>query len=324
MPLFFTREPNLYYMKFTSPIPIQELAQFIQAELIGETQLIATGINEIHKVEKGDITFVDVEKYFDKSIQSKASIIIFNKKVDCPVGKALLLCENPFEAYDKIVRKHRPFQALSSPISDSAIIHPSTVIEPNVVIGHHVKIGKYCHIQANVTISDYTIIGDHVTIQSGTVIGTDAFYFKRYPDQYKKWRSGGRVLIEDHVDIGACCTINKGVSGDTIIGEGTKMDCQVHIGHGVVVGKHCLFAAQVGIAGKSIIEDEVVLYGQVGIAQNVRIGKKAIFFAKSGTSKSMPGGKSYFGAPAIEAPARYREIIAVRNLPQFMRDYKKK
>ncbi len=306
-------------MKFTTPIPIQAIAKAINATIIGQADLLATGINEIHKVEKGDITFVDVEKYFDQSIQSNASIIILNKEVACPPGKALLLCDTPFEAYDSIVKEHRAFKPLSSAISDAAVIHPSAIIEPNVVIGHHVKIGKYCHIQANVTIYSHTIIGDHVTIQAGSIIGTDAFYFKRYPDQYKKWRSGGRVVIEDHVDIGAGCTVNKGVSGDTVIGQGSKLDCQVHIGHGVVVGKNCLFAAQVGIGGKTIIGDEVILYGQVGVAQNLSIGPKTVVLAKSGVSKSLEGGKTYFGAPAAEVKVRYKELAALRNLPDFMK-----
>lgn len=307
-------------MKFNKAIPIVDIAKQINAEIIGDHQLLATGINEIHKVENGDITFVDVAKYFKKSLNSAASIIILNERVECPEGKALLLCDAPFEAYNQLVLQHRPHQPLTSTVSSTAQIHPTAIIEPNVVIGHHVTIGKNSHIQANVTIAEHCIIGDHVLIQSGSVIGTDAFYFKRYPDNYKKWRSGGRVIIEDHVDIGACCTINKGVSGDTIIGAGTKLDCQIHIGHGVVVGKNCLFAAQVGIGGKTIIEDEVVLYGQVGVIQDVRIGKKAVVLAGAGVRKSLEGGKVYFGAPAKEAKVKYKELAALGQLPDFLKN----
>ncbi|HHS96168.1 MAG TPA: UDP-3-O-(3-hydroxymyristoyl)glucosamine N-acyltransferase, partial [Phaeodactylibacter sp.] len=149
--------------------------------------------------------------------------------------------------------------------------------------------------------------------------GTDAFYFKSNPDGYTKWRSGGRVIIEDRVDIGAGCTINKGVSGDTIIGEGSKLDGQVHIGHGVVVGKNCLFAAQVGIGGKTTIGDGVILYGQVGVIQNIHIGDKAIVLAKAGVSKSLEGGKTYFGAPAEEARKYYRMLAALRMLPEILK-----
>ncbi len=301
-------------MKFSSPIPIKAIAEKYNCEIIGDDSVMALGINEIHKVETGDITFVDVEKYFQKSLNSAASIIILNKKVECPEGKVLLLCEQPFEVYNSIVKKQRPFESLTSPISDRAIIHPSAIIEPNVIIAPNVKIGKYTYIQSNVVIHEHTIIGDHVVINSGSVIGTNAFYFKKTEEGFKKWRSGGRVIIEDRVDIGSGCTISKGVSGDTIIGEGSKLDCQVHIGHGVVVGKKCLFAAQVGIGGKTIIEDEVTLYGQVGVAQSIRIGAKAVVLAKSGVSKTLEGGKTYFGAPAIEARQYYREMATVRML----------
>ncbi|MFT5167277.1 MAG: UDP-3-O-[3-hydroxymyristoyl] glucosamine N-acyltransferase, partial [Saprospiraceae bacterium] len=278
-------------MKFPLPISITAIAGKYHCEIIGDASISATGINEIHKVESGDITFVDVEKYFNKSLSSAASIILLNKRTECPEGKVLLLCEHPFEVYDALVRAYRPFDPMSRMISDSAIIHDSSILEPNVIVGNHVRIGKASYIHANVTIQDYSIIGDHVEIDSGTVIGSDAFYFKKNDADYKKWRSGGRVIIEDHVYIGANCTINKGVSGDTIIGEGTKIDCLTHIGHGVEIGKRCLIAAMVGISGKAMIEDEVIIYGQAGVAQGVRIGKKAIIGGQCGVTKSVEGGK---------------------------------
>ncbi len=309
-------------MKFPQPISIKEIAQKIGAsQIIGNDSLLATGINEIHKVGPGDITFSDVQKYFKKSLNSAATIIILNKEAECPEGKAILICDQPFEAYNGLVKEFRPFSPLSKTISDSALIHASAIIEPNAVIGNHVRIGKNCYIQANVYIGDYTIIGDHVTIQAGTTIGTDAFYFNRKDGGYKKWRSGGRVVIEDHVDIGANCTINRGVSGDTRIGEGSKLDCQIHIGHGAVIGKNCLIAGQVGIGGKSILEDRVVLYGQVGVAQNVRIGEGAVVSAKAGVSKSLEGGKAYFGIPAAEIREKHRELAALRHLPDFFKKY---
>jgi UDP-3-O-[3-hydroxymyristoyl] glucosamine N-acyltransferase len=309
-------------MKFPAPIPVKEIAQKIKAEIIGDETLLALGINEIHKVEKGDITFADMPKYFTRSLKSKASIILLNKKTDCPKGKALLLCDSPFEAYNQLVREHRPFQPLTSSISETASIHPSAIIEPGVVIGHQVRIGAYCYIQANVVIAEHTFIGNKVTIQAGTVIGTDAFYFKKQADGcYKKWRSGGRVIIEDEVEIGANCTVNKGVSGDTVIGKGSKLDCQVHVGHGAVIGKNCLIAGQVGIGGKTILADGVVVNGQAGLAQKIRIGKGATIGAKSGVSKDLPGGKIYFGYPAAEMRTKQRELAALRHLPAFFKDF---
>jgi UDP-3-O-[3-hydroxymyristoyl] glucosamine N-acyltransferase len=308
-------------MKFPHPIPVKEIAQKIGAQIIGDDSLLATGINEIHKVEKGDICFSDLPKYFQRSLDSEASIIILNEEVECPEGKAILVVDNPFEAYDGIVREHRPFTPLTANISETAEIHPSTIIEPNVVISHHVKIGKNCYIQANSYIGEYTVIGDNVNIQAGAIIGTDAFYYKRSKEGLLKWQSGGRVVIEDHVEIGAGCTINKGVSGDTHIGAGSKFDSQIHIGHGAVIGKNCLLAAQVGIGGKTIVGDNCVFYGQVGIAQNLVLGDNIVVLAKSGVSKNLQSGKTYFGAPAEEVGSKYKQLAALRHLPHFLKQY---
>ncbi len=309
-------------MKFPEPLSVREVAHFIRARILGNADLMLSGINEIHKVEKGDITFSDVEKYFHKTLNSAASAVILNQEVEVPEGKAILLCEDPFEAYDALVRRYRPFRPLTAQISDTARIHPSVVIEPGVVIGHEVEIGPDCYIQANAYIGDYSVLRSRVVVQAGAIIGSDAFYFKKTEEGYRPWRSGGRVVLEDDVQIGAACTVNKGVSGDTLIGEGSKLDCQVQIGHGVVLGKKCLLAAQVGIGGKTILEDEVVLYGQVGVAQNLRIGKGAVVLAQSGVSKDLEGGKVYFGYPATEASAKYKELAALRRLPDWMRGKK--
>jgi len=307
-------------MKFPRPVPVTEIAQKIGAKIIGNKQLMAHGINEIHKVTPGDITFSDLKKYFKKSIESEATIIILNEITTCPEGKVLLICDEPFKAYDSIVRSYRTSIPLSVSVSDSAVIGEGTVIEPNVVIGHEVTIGKNCHIMANTVIYDHAIIGDNVVIEPNCSISTHAFYFKKYETNYQRWQSGGRTVIENDVHIGAGTTIAQGVSGDTVVGAGTKIDCQIMLGHGVVVGKNCLMAAQVGIGGKTIIEDNVVLYGQVGIAQNLRIGKDAIVLAKSGVSKDLEGGKVYFGYPAQEMKTSYKELAALRQLPDFLKE----
>ncbi len=310
-------------MQFPEPIPVLELARRFNAQLIGDDSLSATGINEIHKVQAGDIAFSDAPKYFAKTLESAATIILLNQAAECPPGKAILVVERPFEVYDSLVREYRPFQPLSVAISPEADIHPTAIIEPGVVIAANVRIGAHSHIHANAYIGEYSYIGEHVVVGPGALIGSDAFYFKKQPDgSFQKWRSGGRVILENHVDIGAGCTINKGVSGDTIIGEGSKLDCQIHIGHGVVVGKNCLFAAQVGIGGKTVIEDNVVLYGQVGVAQAIRIGAGAVVLATSGVSKSLEGGKTYFGAPAEEVREKYKELAALRMLPELVRKMK--
>jgi UDP-3-O-[3-hydroxymyristoyl] glucosamine N-acyltransferase len=304
-------------MKFDKPIPIKTIAAQIGAiEIIGNDTINALGINEIHHVKTGDITFSDVKKYFGKALKSAATFIILNEKPDAiPDGKIVLMHPQPFDAFDAIVKMHRPFTPLSMEVADNAVIHPSVIIEPNVIIGNHVRIGAGTYIRANAFIDDNTHIGKNVVIGVGAIIGTDAFYFNRNTEGgYRKWRSGGKVIIEDNVDIGAACTINRGVSSDTIIGAGTKLDCQVHVGHDTIIGKNCLIAAQAGISGNTRIGDSVILYGQVGIAQNIEIGDKAIVSAQSGVSKSLEGGKTYFGYPAQEMREAYKDLVALRQL----------
>jgi UDP-3-O-[3-hydroxymyristoyl] glucosamine N-acyltransferase len=308
-------------MKFLHPISVRELATRFGAHLLGDDTLLATGINEIHKVEAGDIAFSDVKKYFDKTLQSAATVILLNDgNVTCPAGKCILVVENPFEVYDTLIREARPFEPLRTPTHHRADIDPTAIIEPGVVIADHVRIGAGCYIQANTYLGEYTYLGDRVVIGSNCNLGGDAFYFKKQPDgSYQQWRSGGRVIVESDVHIGAGCTIAKGVSGDTVIGQGSKLDCQIHVGHGAVIGRNCLLAAQVGIGGKTVIEDNVVLYGQVGVAQAIRIGAGAVVLAKSGVSKSLEGGKTYFGIPADEVREKYRELAALRQLPDFLK-----
>jgi UDP-3-O-[3-hydroxymyristoyl] glucosamine N-acyltransferase len=307
-------------MKLEQAVPVQWVAEYVGAKLIGDAEQLATGINEIHKVKAGDISFVDFEKYYKKCLNSAATIILINKEVDCPAGKTLLVHPDPFSAYVSLVKRFRPFKPANKMVSDSAVIGEGTQLQPNVFVGNHVKIGKDCLIHSNVAIYDYTEIGDNVIIHAGTVLGSDAFYFKRRKErtvQYDKLESGGRVIVEDDVEIGACCTIDKGVSGDTIIGRGTKLDNQIHIGHGVVIGRNCLIAAQVAVAGKAVIEDEVILWGQVGVSKDLTIGKGAIVYAQSGVPASIEGGRVYFGSPVGDARTKMRELNWIKRIPEI-------
>ncbi len=300
-------------MDFRQKMSVTEIADNYNLQLEGNDENIVYGINEIHKVRNGDITFVDVEKYYLKALNSHASIILINKNVPCPEGKTLLITEDPFAVYNQIVWDHRPMRYLNSNRGENLVIGQGTHIDFGVIIGHDVTIGDNCYIQSGAYIGDNTIIGDNVNIQAGALIGTDAFYYKKIDGTYKKWRSGGRVILEHNVEIGAGCTINRGVSGDTIVGNGTKLDCQIHLGHGVVLGKNCLVAAQVGIAGKTIIGDNCTIYGQVGIAQNLKIGNNITIYAKSGISKNLESNKTYFGIPADEARIKFKEMVSNKN-----------
>jgi UDP-3-O-[3-hydroxymyristoyl] glucosamine N-acyltransferase len=308
------------FMQFPSPVSLQWIAEFINAKLVSNSNEPATGINEIHKVEKGDLVFVDHPKYYDKCLNSAASFIIINKETNVPEGKALLIVENPFEAYCKIANHFRPFEPADKMISDSAIIGEGSFIYPGAFIGHHVRIGKNTIIHPNTSIMDHCIIGDNVVIQAGTVIGSDAFYYNTKKDRelwYKRMPSCGRVIIEDNVEIGAGCTIDRGVSHDSVIGKGTKLDNMVHIGHDTVTGKNCLIAGQVGIAGVVTLEDGVTLWGQVGVSKTLTIGANAVIYAQSGVRNDAEGGKVYFGSPIEEAKEKMKELVWIKRIPQL-------
>lgn len=307
-------------MRFPSPVSLQWLAGFLGAELVGNKDGQATGINEIHKVESGDLVFVDHPKYYNTCINSAASFIIINKVVDVPAGKALLVVDQPFEAYLRIVRHFRPFEPAVKLISDSATIGEGTYIAPGTFIGHHVVIGKNCIIQPNVSIMDHSIIGNNVVIQAGTVIGSDAFYYNSKKDRevwYRRMESCGRVIIEDDVEIGAGCTVDRGVTHDTVIGRGTKMDNLIHLGHDTLVGRNCLLAAQVGVAGVVEIGNGVILWGQVGVSKTLSIGDNAVVYAQSGVPASIEGGKTYFGSPVADAKEKMKEIVWLKRIPEL-------
>ena len=309
-------------MKLSSPITLKGIAELIHARFVGSPDFLVTGINEIHMVEPGDLTFVDHPKYYKKALNSKATTIIINTEAEPPEGKALLISTNPFDDYVFLTRHFRPFEKATASISPNAKIGEGTIIQPGAFIGNYVNIGKNCLIHANASIYDHCILGDNVIVHSSAVIGADAFYYQRRPEGYKKLESCGRVILEDNVEIGALTSIDKGVSGDTIISSGTKMDNHVQVGHDTFIGKNCLIGAHSAIAGVTRIEDDVILWGNVLISKDLVIGAKAVILASSGTEKSLEGGKVYFGIPAIEARKKWRELSALSLLPDIIKKLK--
>ncbi|MBO1884703.1 UDP-3-O-(3-hydroxymyristoyl)glucosamine N-acyltransferase [Capnocytophaga sp. Marseille-Q4570] len=301
-------------MRFSQPYTLKQIATIIGAKYVGDENFPVFGMNEIHVVQMGDIVFVDHPKYYDKALESRATVILINKEVECPKGKALLISDDPFRDFNKLTQYFKPFERATATIAPTATIGEHTIIQPGVFIGNHVTIGKHCVIHPNVSIYDHCEIGDFVTIHAGTVLGADAFYYKKRANGYDKLKSGGRVVIEDNVDLGALCTIDRGVTADTTIKKGTKIDNHVHIGHDTIVGERCLIASQTGIAGCVVIEDDVTIWGQVGMTSGITIGKKAVILAQSGVSKSLEGGHTYFGYPAGEAREKYKEMTALKQL----------
>lgn len=300
-------------MKFKQPQTLQQIASLLDVDFIGDANFSITGINEIHVVEAGDIVFVDHPKYYNKALNSKATTILIDKKVACPEGKTLLISDDPFRDFNKITKHFNPFIASKQAIAENAIIGAGTIVQPNVFIGENVVIGKNCIIHANVTINNDTILGDAVVVQANTVLGSDAFYYKKRPEGYDRLISGGKVILEDNVEIGASCTIDRGVTGDTTIGAGTKIDNHVQIGHDTVLGKKCLVAALTAIAGCVVIKDEVTIWGQVGISSGITIETGTVLLAKTGVMKSLKKGV-YWGSPQQEYRKKMREIIHLKNI----------
>jgi UDP-3-O-[3-hydroxymyristoyl] glucosamine N-acyltransferase len=301
-----------------NPTPLKAIAAIINARFIGNENHMITGFNEIHRVTTGDAVFVDHPKYYEKALSSPASTIIINNEVSCPEGKALIIHEEPFTAFNALTQHFQPKQYSLKPISDSARIGKNTCIMPGCFIGNNVSIGDNCILHPNVVVYDNCELGNNVTINAGTVIGSEGFYFKNRKTHFEQLQSCGRVIIKDNVHVGANCTIDKGVTSDTVIGKGTIIDNLVHIAHDVITGEMCLLAAGVGIAGCCTIGNNVTFWGQAGVASNITIGDGAVVQAQSGVAENIPAGKVYFGTPASEARDKMKEVFAVKQLPSLI------
>ena len=300
-------------MTFNQPQTLRNIADLIGAQMIGDENFPVLGTNEIHRVKAGEIVFVNHPKYYDKALNSEATIILIDKVVDCPEGKALLVSDDPFRDFNKINTHFTRIYNFSEELHDLEV-GEGTRIHPSAVIGNEVKIGKNCIIFPNVVIGDRTIIGDNVIIQSGTVLGGDAFYYRKLNGNFDRLISVGNVIIEDNVEIGNNCTIDRGVTDSTIIGEGSILDNLIQIGHDTIIGKKVLIASHAAIAGCCVIEDEVTVWGQVGMASGNRVGKGAVLLGKTGVNKDLEGGKTYFGQLAEEFREYLRKEVKLKNL----------
>ena len=299
-------------MRFNQPQSLKTISELVGAKMIGDENFQVLGTNEIHMVQPGEIVFVNHPKYYDKALNSPATIILIDKEVDCPQGKALLISEDPFRDFNKINTHFTRIYNFTEELHDIEV-GEGTKIHPSAVIGNEVKIGKNCLIFPNVVIGDRTVIGDNVIIQANTVLGGDAFYYRKLNGNFDRLISVGNVVIENNVEIGNGCTIDRGVTDSTIIGEGSVLDNQIQIGHDTVIGKRCLIASQTGIAGCCVIEDEVTIWGQVGMASGVRVASGTVLLGKTGVNKDLKKG-TYFGPLAEEFKDYLKKEVKIKNL----------
>lgn len=299
-------------MTFNKPQTLGDIAQLTGARMVGDADFTVYGTNEIHRVKNGEIVFVNHPKYYDAALNSPATIILIDKEVDCPAGKVLLISDDPFRDFNLINTHFTKISNFQEELHDIEV-GEGTRIHPSAVLGNEIRIGKNCIIYPNVVIGDRTMIGDNVIIQANTVLGGDAFYYRKLNSNYDRLISVGNVVIEDRVEIGNNCSIDRGVTDSTIIGEGSVLDNQIQIGHDTVIGKRVLIASQTGIAGCCIIEDDVTVWGQVGMASGVRVASGTVLLAKSGVNRDLPKG-TYFGPLAEEFRQYLRKEVKIKNL----------
>ncbi|EPP35698.1 UDP-3-O-[3-hydroxymyristoyl] glucosamine N-acyltransferase [Chlamydia ibidis] len=326
---------------------LQQLADILQAEVLGNTETPISGIEEISEARLHHITFLDNEKYSRYLKTTEAGAIIISKaqaKKYSELNKNfLVVSESPSQAFQKCVELFIPsVDSGFSGIHPTAVIHPTVklghniCIEPHVVIGQHTCIGDNCHIGSGSSIGAYTTIGDgsfihprvvvrekvsigkRVIIQPGAIIGSCGFgYITNAFGQHKHLKHLGRVIIEDDVEIGANTTIDRGRFKPTIIREGTKIDNQVQIAHHVEVGRCGLIVAQAGIAGSTKLGNHVIVGGQTGITGHISIVDHVIMMAQTGVTKTISSPGIYGGAPARPYQEIHRQVAKIRTLPKL-------
>lgn len=320
---------------------LAKLAALIDGRVVGNSARRIGGVSEIQDGKPDTITFLANPKYhrYLEETRAVAAIVDDEKLLN---GKDGIVVDNPQLAISKILdlfayKKNAVPKIHQTAIVDSSVnlgrnvsIGPYSIVEADVSIGDESSIGMHCiieegslvgdhsTIQSNVTIYHHCTVGNHCLILSGTVIGSRGFGFVTDKDIHHPIPQNGSVIMGDNVEIGANCAIDRGTIGDTVIGNGTKIDNLVQIAHNVKIGKGCLLSGQVGIAGSVEIGDFCIFAGKVGVAHHVKIGKRAIFAAKTGVTKSVPGGKIYSGMPVREIREQNRRT-AVYNEVQILK-----
>jgi len=316
-----------------------ELARELNGEVVGDSSIVIRGVAGIREALPGDLTFIANARYDAYLHETRASAVICSR--DPRIATVpLLLVENPYLAFQRVVRifcpdLHRP----------AAGIHPTAVLAPDVTLGAEVSIGPHCvlepgsrlgdravllagcylghqasvgddsYLYPGVTVRDECVIGARCTLHPGVVVGSDGFGFAFDAGRYHKVPQVGNVVIGDDVEIGANTTIDRATTHSTVIGDGSKIDNLVQIGHNVVIGKHCIIVAQVGISGSTVLEDYVTLGGQVGLVGHIVIGKGAMVGAQSGVTKSVPAETVVSGFPAMPHPLWKRIQAMLQKLP---------
>lgn len=327
-----------------SEFSLKELAAKVNGKVIGKSQTMIRGAAKIDSAKEGEITFLANPKYKQYLVETKASAVVVDQKTEYDLSIPAIRVDDVYYRFLQIFLLFNPQKEILEPgIHQSAVIHPSTTLGKNIAIGSHVNIGKNCRIGNgtkilhgcvildNVEIGENCLIyplasirencqiGSEVIIHNGAVIGSDGFGFAPFEGEYHKIPQIGRVVIEDKVEIGANCTIDRATMGDTIIREGAKLDNLIHIAHNVEVGEWTVMAAQAGISGSTKIGHHVMIGGQVGTVGHISIGNYVQIAAQSGVPKSVPDNEIIFGTPARPIMRTKRIEAVVNQLPELLR-----
>ena len=309
--------------------------------LTGDPGLLVTGLAGLREAAPGDISFVASPKYQAAVKTTRASVLIVAQEMDVAFSGVLIRVGNPSEAFVKLCAQVAPppvvypsgihptaVVAPTAKLGKDVSIQPHAVIEDGVMIGdrtvigagayvgHQSRVGADCLVYARVSLRERTTVGDHVILHCGVVLGGDGFGFETSGGKHKKIPQLGEVEIGDDVEIGANTTIDRGRFGRTLVGQGTKIDNLVQIGHNCTIGEHCIICALVGIAGSTIIGNQVTIAGQVGIAGHLNIGDKSIIMAQAGVTKDVAAGAMVLGAPAMPHKDFKRVNAAIQRLPE--------
>ena len=325
-------------MSFTA----NEIAERVGGDVVGDGSIELGGFAQADAAMPGDLTFAENMQFFSLAEQSQASAILAPCKFTSET-KTVIRVEDARIAFARVLplffpeKQFAPGIHPSAVIAESAHVADTATIGPNCIIGESAAIGEQTVLEANCTLGDHSTLGqaarlfpnvsvyskcklgDRVRIHAGSVIGSDGYGYVFDQDHHRKIPQVGSVVIENDVEIGANCTIDRGALGDTVIGEGTKIDNLVQIGHNVVIGKHCIIVAQNGIGGSTQIGEYSTLGGQVGIIGHITIGPKVMIAARSTVLNNLEGGKQYMGFPAIPNFQAKRQLIAAQQLPELIK-----
>jgi UDP-3-O-[3-hydroxymyristoyl] glucosamine N-acyltransferase len=326
----------------TIPLTVRELAKRVAGNVEGDDKALIVGVSSIEEAESGDIVFAENDRFLSQAEKSNASAIIAFLDATTP-DKPLIKVDNPRYAFVKILELFAPKLSATAGIHPTAVVGESmdlgvgasiganvfigdkvkigarTIVLPGAFIGECCELGEDCIIYPNVTINHKSLIGNRVKIHSGTVIGADGFGYTRVGDKCYKVPQIGIVEIEDDVEIGANCTIDRSKTGSTTIGARTKIDNLVHVAHNVKIGTDCILVAQVGVAGSVQLGKGVVLAGQAGIKDHTTIGDGAMVMAQAGLFGDVAAGEVVSGYPARPHRERLRQDAHSANLPEYVK-----